>query len=287
MDLSTFVDAAKHLARNPLGVIALFIVLIYGVAGLVTTSDVLHASPVFRTWHMSAFVAFFTVFPFVVFWGFLHLVKNHHYKLYAPKDFADPEAFERIGTQYRRELIEDEVVNLEVVGVNPEQVGSTKDARELIEANPEIRKRVSSSVDEHLEAEDLALTSLQAEYTVAVKRNVRAPGQREDTHFDGVIVQNPFVHFVEVFFVRNRQKRPSRPLVVATRYKLSKWRDALQAGPFTPPVDLIIYLVSDGIEDPGSLVAEWQREFASLGVPVQLRHSSLADLRKQHGRGAS
>ena len=31
-----FVDAAKGLARNPLGIIALFIVLVYGLASLVT-----------------------------------------------------------------------------------------------------------------------------------------------------------------------------------------------------------------------------------------------------------
>jgi len=35
-DLKTFGDTAKGLAKNPLGIIALFIVLVYGFAALVT-----------------------------------------------------------------------------------------------------------------------------------------------------------------------------------------------------------------------------------------------------------
>lgn len=36
--MKTFGDTAKSLARNPLGIIALFIVLVYGFASLVTAS---------------------------------------------------------------------------------------------------------------------------------------------------------------------------------------------------------------------------------------------------------
>lgn len=35
-EIKSFGQTAKGLARNPLGIIALFIVLVYGVAGLVT-----------------------------------------------------------------------------------------------------------------------------------------------------------------------------------------------------------------------------------------------------------
>ena len=37
-DVKTFAETAKGLARNPLGIIALFIVLVYGFASLVTVS---------------------------------------------------------------------------------------------------------------------------------------------------------------------------------------------------------------------------------------------------------
>ena len=60
------VDAAKGLARNPLGIIALFIVLVYGFASLVTALAV-----------------------------FAWLVSAHSGKLFAPADFKNEENFVR------------------------------------------------------------------------------------------------------------------------------------------------------------------------------------------------
>ena len=84
-------EMASKLARNPLGIIALFIVLVYGIAGIV-----LGASSEFLSENQrSVFVWFLVLFPFVVFIGFLWLVSKHHTKLYAPTDFKDEEGFLR------------------------------------------------------------------------------------------------------------------------------------------------------------------------------------------------
>lgn len=81
---------AKGLARNPLGIIALFIVLIYGFASLVVGFSG-NLQPVERL----PIVWFLVVFPVVVLTVFSWLVSQHHEKLYAPRDYSSDDAFLR------------------------------------------------------------------------------------------------------------------------------------------------------------------------------------------------
>lgn len=87
-DLQTFTEGAKGLARNPLGIIALFIVLIYGFAaltlGINTTLEPAERLPL---------VWFLVLFPVVVLFTFGWLVSKHHEKLYAPGDYKTDESF--------------------------------------------------------------------------------------------------------------------------------------------------------------------------------------------------
>ncbi|MGE0849067.1 MAG: pYEATS domain-containing protein [Hyphomicrobiaceae bacterium] len=86
--LSTFSDAAKGLARNPIGIIALFIVLIYGFASLVTAF-----SGSFTQGERVPLIYFLVCFPVLVLVTFAWLVSKHHNKLYAPSDFRDETLF--------------------------------------------------------------------------------------------------------------------------------------------------------------------------------------------------
>jgi|GEM_PF-1753470 len=83
-----FGETAKSLARNPLGIIALFIVLIYGFASLVVG-----ASDKLQSRERYLIVLFMTIFPVVVLGVFGWLVAYHHEKLYAPRDFKSDESF--------------------------------------------------------------------------------------------------------------------------------------------------------------------------------------------------
>lgn len=76
-------SAAKGLARNPLGISALFIVLVYGLAALVTA-----ASGLAREERLPL-IYFLVVFPFVVLGVFAWLVSSHAVKLFSPADFKD------------------------------------------------------------------------------------------------------------------------------------------------------------------------------------------------------
>lgn len=85
-----FAETAKGFTGNPLGIIALFLVLVYGFATLTFLfADNLHDSADYMVW-------FLIIFPFVAFFGFLWLVSKHHAKLYSPKDFRNDHDFLRL-----------------------------------------------------------------------------------------------------------------------------------------------------------------------------------------------
>ena len=78
-EVKGFGDTAKGLAKNPLGIIALFIVLVYGFAALVTTfSGSLSAS------ERLPLIWFLVLFPVLVLAVFSWLVSRHGGKLYGP-----------------------------------------------------------------------------------------------------------------------------------------------------------------------------------------------------------
>jgi hypothetical protein len=87
--MGSFNRTAIALARNPLGIIALFIILIYGMASIVVGSSFgrLDASTI------APMIWFLTGFPCLVLFIFFMLVTRHHTKLYAPADFRDDEFF--------------------------------------------------------------------------------------------------------------------------------------------------------------------------------------------------
>jgi hypothetical protein len=88
--LKEFGDTAIKLARNPLGILALLIVLVYGIAGLVASSDS------FQNQELNILVWFLVLFPVIVLFVLLYLVTKHHDKLYAPSDFADEAHFVKL-----------------------------------------------------------------------------------------------------------------------------------------------------------------------------------------------
>jgi hypothetical protein len=87
----SFGSTATKLSQNPLGIIALFIVLVYGFASLV-----LAVGRNLDTGAATPLVWFLVCFPVLVLATFAWLVSHHHTKLYAPKDFQDESLFFRV-----------------------------------------------------------------------------------------------------------------------------------------------------------------------------------------------
>ena len=88
--MTNFIDHAKGLTKNPLGIIALFVSLIYGFACLVLSTSISNLkTPEERL----PLIWFIIMFPLIILIGFIFLVTKHHGKLYSPSDYGDPESF--------------------------------------------------------------------------------------------------------------------------------------------------------------------------------------------------
>lgn len=87
METGKFAESALGFTKSPLGIIALFIVLVYGFASLVVgLGSGLSENVV-------PLIYFMVFFPVLVFMGFLWLVAKHHNKLYGPSDFKNEDNF--------------------------------------------------------------------------------------------------------------------------------------------------------------------------------------------------
>jgi hypothetical protein len=90
-DVTGFGETAKGLAKNPLGVIALFIVLVYALAVLV-----LVLAQGLTAGERIALIAFLIGFPVLVFGTFTWIVVRHGPKLYSPADFKNEDNYVRM-----------------------------------------------------------------------------------------------------------------------------------------------------------------------------------------------
>ena len=87
-DVRSFGEVASGLARNPLGIIALFIVLVYGFAALVTVF-----SGSFTIGERIPLIYFLVIFPVLVLSVFTWLVSKHSGKLFSPADFKNEDNY--------------------------------------------------------------------------------------------------------------------------------------------------------------------------------------------------
>ncbi|MCF6434243.1 hypothetical protein [Pseudoalteromonas sp. MMG022] len=108
-DLRQFGNSAKNLSKNPVGILALFIVPIYSFAALVITfSSNLQAD------ERKIIIWFIVIFSLLVLATYVWLVTCHHEKFYSPNDFSNEDNFVKLTNAVRGNLqkdISEEVIN--------------------------------------------------------------------------------------------------------------------------------------------------------------------------------
>lgn len=115
--VTSFGATARGLAKNPLGIIALFLVLVYGLAALV----IVFASSLSSAERMPL-VIFLVIFPILVLGVFLWLVIKHSQKLYAPRDFRNEENWVRMQLVTVASLTAAEKTEVSDKPISPEHV---------------------------------------------------------------------------------------------------------------------------------------------------------------------
>ncbi|AUL95810.1 hypothetical protein ACM6XL_004336 [Vibrio vulnificus] len=263
-----FLKGAKEFARNPLGIIALFISLIYGFASLLLNSSADKLTENER-WPL---IAFIVVFPVLVLITFYRLVTNHHGKLYAPGDFKDDKSFLRTLSPEEQEL----KLNTEV----SESLGEVKEDCEEKPIVPPTRKQRTGQNEEAARAkrkkeyeefrqdlrlvESEVLRSLGSEYKSKLVENV-ALGDT-DVSFDAhIAISNSKPIFAEVKALRSPSlsmtmlDRVLYSAVVADRYLDSHFKLILT----------VVYYFDD--TELERIQKYWQRKVEQCPADVELR----------------
>lgn len=201
-------SSAARLARNPLGIFALFILLMHSVS-TVAGALIPNLDPTMAT----IFAIYVVGFPVLILFSFMFLVIFHHEKLYAPGDFEDQQHFVDMVQNQRnmgravRELREFE--SYEQVDPDPDP----GDAHTAVFGDPAMDAPAESADDDlpslYLVAETLALDRFEQETGYPLRRNISFPvvieGRRDLVPFDAAYLSDDAITAIEVILIR----RPS------------------------------------------------------------------------------
>jgi len=185
-------NAARNLSHNPLGIIALFIVLIYAIAALVfglSGAELDQAQKMPLIW-------FLVSFPILVLLVFVWLVVNHHTKLYSPQDFRDKDGFFRALTPLeQKQHLDREVQGMQLAESATQTELSPQRTRDNAGCTmlEDMRARI-------MVAKELVFRELQAEYKAPVRRQMAV--FETDITLDAVVFYYAGIVVIEVRLVR-------------------------------------------------------------------------------------
>jgi hypothetical protein len=203
-----FFKNTRGLTRNPLGIIALFVSMIYGFSCLVLSASITNLKDACERLPLIWFVI---IFPIIILIAFVHLVKFHHEKLYSPGDFRDDESFIQTSDENKRNSrIQDEVSNLET-SPKSEESGELVSSKEITSAKKTVDfnlikdpssfyQNSSELLKIYTNSEKWALNELNLKYKVILKPQVRLNTALENFEFDGYGSNRSSTFIVEVKF---------------------------------------------------------------------------------------
>lgn len=266
-------------ARNPLGIVALFISLIYGMSALLLGTSISSLAPANQT----VLVAFVVIFPFVVLWVFGWLVARHHTKLYGPGDYRTDKGFlDARGTSPPGETgkrLKEEILKSEVDESKADNTQATNEHQAAIEKSKTSNDSLQR-VPYLYAAESLVFQALQYEFGGAIRREVSIGKLAK---VDGIIeLSDGEYHIVEIKITSSATNLARR--LREFRTQVEELSHNLRGEGIAPPKKFILAFVVDGND---GRVAEVRltidRFLRRLPENVDFRVYSLARLFSQYG----
>lgn len=265
--ITSFSDAAKSLSRNPLGIIALFIVLVYGIAALVFGFSGAELEPI-QKWPL---IWFLVLFPVLVLILFGWLVASHHTKLYSPTDFPDKEGFFRALTPFeQKQRIDEEIQTMtaELQSVDSFKISQGEAKNQISLAIPNLRSK-------YMVAEELVFRELEAEFKWPANRQVGIFGA--DLGIDGAIMTRDQFIAVEIKFTQ----RPNwNRLVQSALSHISKIANHLHRGS-----RFLLVVISQGLseEERASASVKNRQLLKNAEQDIELKAYDYDELAKKYG----
>jgi hypothetical protein len=184
-------DNAAKLAKNPLGIFALFIILTYGMASLLFGYVNNNISET-QKWF---FVVFIVSFPVLVLIIFSVLVIKYHSHLYNPAEFKNEANF--LGINHSKEIGKkkerERELEIEEI-VETEKIFDTEHSKNNKNENKKI-------MNQYIKAETLVLNKLAKENNAVIHRDISINNDR-DIRFDGLLENDKTLMFVDVKYLR-------------------------------------------------------------------------------------
>lgn len=269
MAIDDFLNYGKGYIRNPLGIIGLFIALVYGFASLVLTF-----SANLLPEHISILVCFLVIFPFFLLGVFFVLVAFFHSNLYGPRDFRNEDNFFKFKQATVEEQNKKTVVEMKL---DEESVKKSK-TKDESDYNPyEFRKNIFL-------AEDLVIRLIEDEYKVSINRHVKINPENSMILADGMFRLKDTLYLVEVKYLRN----PTFVNMIISRIfqQVTTQIEAAKKG-FVhelgfKEIKLILVIVTSSKISVGELnkLEEYSK---NSGLPIDLRVHSFEEIKKEFG----
>ena len=275
MAVDNFLKNAKGLAKNPLGIIALFISLIYGFACIVlgiSRNDFQGNENIPLIW-------FLVFFPVLVLIAFVYLVACHHKKLYAPSDFRDDKSFlEAADSIVKENKIIDEFKDFTLETESSTVKKQTKATTE--QTNKDYNKTIqfNNFRNRLLLIENKAIKYLERMYNQSIYKDVRIKGIGR-IPFDGVIETDKEISIVEIKYIKtlskNRMRIDHLKKVYEEVVKFSKSKQTEKRVKF-----LVLYIV-EGVEMFLSDDLSTMSDFENAGVEIITHTITVEELNQE------
>ena len=276
MDLSIgeFGKAAQKLSRNPLGIIALFIVLVYGIAALVLGVSSSSLQPDERL----PLIYFLVFFPVIVLVAFYRLVAIHHVKLYAPLDYQDKEGFFRaLSPLEQKQKLEEEIksIEYETKTVEKSPSKSSIDKVKSVEMEGVGILKTMSTRHVYVLAEELAFREIESEFGVSVHRQV-AVGR--DLGFDGIFLQQGKPMVIEIKYTKRIEH-----MKAVWRKELGRFAGIAKS--MKPEPSFLFVVVAEGLsgEKTNFFINELMKIAEDVNLPVGIRFYDFDELKEKYG----
>jgi hypothetical protein len=263
-----FAESARTLTKNPLGIIGLFIVLVYGFACLALGLSASQLDPSER----SCLIWFIVLFPILILGVFYRLVTAHHKKLYAPSDYKDERLFlEPLSDERRAERLKVEVQRVEEL----EALEPSAPQTEKLRPAPVISSAYAN-------AERLAFLALEQEIGKPFQKYVQLSVHGRKEEFDGVLITNYEAHLIEVkYFSRPTFKREFLEALIH-RASSFVWDQI-----FKEAKDKVIFWIAIVVDFPREALPEFKKKVEDSVrcefFTVNVRFYHLDDLKAKYG----
>jgi hypothetical protein len=261
----------KDLVKNPIGIIALFISLIYGFANLLLGATASSLTPDER----HPLIMFIVLFPILVLGIYYLLVSRHHGKLYAPGDYKDDKSFLRTLTQEERRLKYEEeeqeaMPEASLALLHQETPPDGQPGTLPTEPPVSYTQRAADTGYDRRAIESLVVSKFESELNLRAERDVGVGDT--DVSFDAFFHTGAKLTFLEVKSVRY-------PSTINMMLDRVLYRAVIADKFFNSNFKLILAVVQHFDQgEQKRFESIWRRKVERCPATVELRLLSLSDL---------